>query len=59
MQGGSFNQLPVVADGQIVGLLTRQDLLRFVQLRAAMHLPQATAESGGPTRAMEPARQPL
>ena len=58
LQGGSFNQLPVVADGQLVGLLTRQDLLRFVQLRAAPHPPQTAADGGGPARAMEPARQP-
>ena len=48
MQGGSFNQLPVVADGHIVGLLTRDDLLRFVQLRAALHLPPTTAYGGKP-----------
>ena len=59
IQGGSFNQLPVVADGHIVGLLTRHDLLRFVQLRAALHPPQTTADGGGSARAMEPARQPL
>ena len=59
IQGGSFNQLPVVADGRIVGPLTRQDLLRFVQRRAALDPPQTTAESGWPARAMETARQPL
>jgi CBS domain-containing protein len=59
IQGGGFNQLPVVADGHIVGLLTRHDLLRFVRRRAALHPPQTTADGGGPARAMEPARQPL
>jgi len=46
---GSFNQLPVVAEGHIVGLLTRSDLLRFVQLRAALHLPPTTGDDSKPS----------
>lgn len=48
IQQGSFNQLPVVADGHIVGLLTRGDLLRFVQLRAALHLPPTLGDDTKP-----------
>jgi CBS domain-containing protein len=30
---GSHNQLPVIADGRAVGMLSRSDLLRFIRLR--------------------------
>jgi len=53
IQQGSFNQLPVVADGHIVGLLTRNDLLRFVQLRAALHLPPTTGDDSKPPQVVE------
>jgi Zn-dependent protease/CBS domain-containing protein len=39
MQENDHNQLPVIADDHMVGLLTRNDILRFVQLRASLHLP--------------------
>lgn len=55
---GSFNQLPVVAEGHIVGLLTRSDLLRFVQLRAALHLPPTTGDDSKPPP-LEKASQPI
>lgn len=48
IQGESFGQLPVVVDGHIVGLLTRSDLLRFVQLRTALHLPPTTGDDRKP-----------
>lgn len=35
---GSFNQVPVVQDGRIVGMLSRSDILRFMQLRDELHL---------------------
>lgn len=53
LQQGSFNQLPVIANGHIVGLLTRNDLLRFVQLRAALHLPPTTGDDSKPPQAVE------
>jgi Zn-dependent protease/CBS domain-containing protein len=35
---GSLNQLPVVRDGTAVGMLTRADVLRFLQLREELHI---------------------
>ncbi len=56
---GGFNQLPVVAEGHIVGLLTRSDLQRFVQLRAALHLPPTTGDDSKPPPLTEKASQPI
>jgi len=53
IQGGGFGQLPVVVDGHIVGLLTRNDLLRFVQLRSALHLPPTTGDDRKPPQTVE------
>ncbi|MGH2355839.1 MAG: site-2 protease family protein [Chloroflexota bacterium] len=41
---GSLNQLPVVDDGRLVGLLTRADVLRFLQLRQELHLERMPGE---------------
>lgn len=38
---GGFNQLPVARDGQVVGLLSRADILRFLQLRDELDLGPA------------------
>jgi CBS domain-containing protein len=35
---GTLNQLPVVDDGRLVGMLSRADLLRFYQLRGSLRL---------------------
>jgi Zn-dependent protease/CBS domain-containing protein len=35
---GTLNQLPVVDDGLLVGMLSRADLLRFYQLRGSLRL---------------------
>jgi Zn-dependent protease/predicted transcriptional regulator len=35
---GSLNQVPVVRDGQLVGLLSRIDIMRFLQLREELGL---------------------
>ncbi len=48
MQEREFNQLPVVADGQMVGLITRNDVLRFLQLRESLHLPIPPADDRRP-----------
>lgn len=48
MQEGDFNQLPVVADGQMVGLITRNDILRFLRLRESLHLPQTVDDTRPP-----------
>ena len=48
MQEGDYNQLPVVAGGQMVGLLTRSDILRFLQLRQTLHIPSADDDTGPP-----------
>ncbi|MBN1484274.1 MAG: site-2 protease family protein [Chloroflexia bacterium] len=36
MDGGSVNQMPVEQDGQFLGLITRENLLRYVRLRAEL-----------------------
>ena len=59
IQGGDFDQLPVVVDGHIFGLLTRNDLLRFVQLRTALHLPPTTGDDRKPPPVIEKAPQPI
>jgi Zn-dependent protease len=59
IHAGSFNQLPAVAEGHIVGLLTRSDLLRFVQLRAALHLPPITGDDSKPPPLIENVSQPM
>ncbi len=38
MLAGDFEQLPVVEDERLVGVLTRADIIRQVQLREALHL---------------------
>lgn len=48
MQERDYNQAPVVADEHMVGLLTRSDLLRFLQLRELLHVPPA--DSGDDSR---------
>ncbi|SRR5579884_1119530 len=37
---GTLNQLPVLRAGQVVGLLSRSDVLRFLQLREELHIRQ-------------------
>lgn len=39
MQEGDYNQLPALKDGHMVGLLTRNDILRFLRLRESLHIP--------------------
>lgn len=38
MLAGDFEQLPVVEDGRLVGVLSRADIIRQIQLREALHL---------------------
>jgi CBS domain-containing protein len=38
MLAGDFEQLPVLADGRLVGVLSRADIVRQIQLREALHL---------------------
>jgi Zn-dependent protease/predicted transcriptional regulator len=52
---GSLNQVPVVQDDHVVGLLSRVDIVRFLQLREELGLRRSPA--GGSTRPRsEPAR---
>jgi Zn-dependent protease/predicted transcriptional regulator len=44
---GSLNQVPVVRNGGLVGLLSRADIVRFLQLRAELGLGRLPA-AGGP-----------
>ena len=41
MGEGDVNQLPVVEEGHLVGVLSRVDVLQFVQMRETLHLPSA------------------
>jgi Zn-dependent protease/CBS domain-containing protein len=38
MAESRLHQLPVVQDGQVVGMLSRADIVRFLQLRQELHL---------------------
>jgi CBS domain-containing protein len=40
MLGGDFEQLPVLEDGRLVGVLSRADIIRQIQIREALHLEQ-------------------
>jgi Zn-dependent protease/predicted transcriptional regulator len=40
---GSLNQVPVVRDGRLVGLLSRADIVRFLQLREELGLRRPAA----------------
>jgi Zn-dependent protease/CBS domain-containing protein len=53
MAESGLHQLPVVQDGQLVGLLSRADIVRFLQLRQELHLtgaPASGGDAGLPTR---------
>jgi Zn-dependent protease/CBS domain-containing protein len=39
MLAGDFEQLPVLADGRLVGVLSRADIVRQIQLRETLHVP--------------------
>jgi Zn-dependent protease/predicted transcriptional regulator len=50
---GDHNQLPVVQDGRLVGMLSRSDVLRYLQLREELQikqLPGGIVRSRGQTR---------
>ncbi len=38
MLAGDFEQLPVLEDGRLMGVLSRADIIRQIQLREALHL---------------------
>lgn len=42
---GELNQLPVVEDGRLVGILSRSDVLRFLRLRDELHLERVPAKA--------------
>jgi Zn-dependent protease/predicted transcriptional regulator len=44
---GELNQLPVVRDGRLVGMLSRADVLRFLQLRDELHITGTGIAPGG------------
>ncbi|MBI4260335.1 MAG: CBS domain-containing protein, partial [Actinobacteria bacterium] len=52
-----LNQLPVVRDGRLVGMLSRSDIMRLLQLRDELHLQlrggrdhvRAVRQRGGPS----------
>jgi len=45
MVEGGLNQLPVVRDSQLVGLLSRADIMRFLQLREDLGLQRLPADA--------------
>jgi CBS domain-containing protein len=38
MVAQDVNQLPVVADGRLVGVLSREDIVRFLEIRRSLGL---------------------
>ncbi len=52
MGQGDVNQLPVVDDGHLVGVLSRSDVLRFMQLRASLRPPSAAGDDRTPPHAI-------
>jgi Zn-dependent protease/CBS domain-containing protein len=42
---GDYEQVPVVQDGRLFGLLTRADVVRQIQLREALHVQPAADEA--------------
>ena len=46
----SLNQLPVVDNGRVVGLLSRADVLRFLQLRDELDFELERTQGSGPRR---------
>lgn len=46
MQEHGFHQLPVLEDGRLVGMLTRGDVLRYVEVRTRFNEPEAVDSSG-------------
>ncbi len=47
---GDLNQLPVVEDGRLVGLLTRSDIIRYFQVRELLGLDTPPRRGGAPPR---------
>ena len=43
MVGRDVNQVPVVADGRLVGVLSREDIMRFVEIRRSLGLEKRSA----------------
>ena len=44
---GEVNQAPVLRDGNLVGLLSRADLLRFLKMSQELRLPRRTTQVAG------------
>jgi Zn-dependent protease len=51
MVEGTLNQVPVLDNGRVAGLLRRSDVLRFLQLRDELHLAKRGSQSVGRTPA--------
>jgi Zn-dependent protease/CBS domain-containing protein len=52
MGQADVNQLPVIEDGHLIGILSRNDVLRFVQLRELLHLPSAPSDDRSPPQTL-------
>ena len=53
MAESGLHQLPVLQDGRVVRMLSRADIMRFLQLRQELHLSTAQVshgDAGVPTR---------
>ncbi len=43
-----LNQLPVIVDGRLVGLLSRSDVIRFLQMRRELGIPSGDSSKSSP-----------
>jgi CBS domain-containing protein len=53
MANNDVNQLPVVQDGRVVGILSRDAIMRFIEVRRGLGMPMQPPS--GPQDQMQPA----
>jgi len=58
MTGPDVNQLPVVEDGHLVGILSRDAIVRFVEIRRGLGMDQAEQQRQTPSEPHTPAGLP-
>src|SRR5262249_52316582 len=50
MTGADVNQLPVLEDGRLVGMLSRESVMRYLDIRQSLGLDAPTAAQQAPWR---------